>query len=82
MNIKDIKKYVLLKDGSIKNSYFNMHSKEHRQLRNFVKIDGVLHLDYTEYKEEGAVACRQRVIATADRIEDLTNTKKSTEVKK
>lgn len=76
ITILDIKKYVLLKDGTIKNSYLNMHSKEHKQLRDFKYYDGKLYLNYTEYHESGAVACRQRVIATSDRIEDLKRWKK------
>ena len=82
MNIKNIKLYVLLKNGKIKNSYFNMHSKSHRQLRDFEFCDGSIYLNYIEYHEYGAVNYREKVIATADTVERLQAYKKSTEVKK
>ena len=69
ITILDIKKYVLLKDGTIKNSYFNMHSKEHRQLRDFKYYDGKLYLNYTEYKEEGAVTIIRKGTSAAPALE-------------
>lgn len=71
MNKQDIKKYVLLKDGTIKIAYFNLHSK-HKQLRDFENRDDGLYMHYT-LMDCCYVDCCQKVIATSNKREDLLN---------
>ena len=68
MKLKDIKTYVLLENGKIKNAFYD---EEKTEMRRFEREGRSLCMCYDEFYEKGIALCCSKVIATSDSISEL-----------
>ena len=71
MKFKDIKTYVLLENGKIKNSYFDQEKTEMREFEH--KGKGIIYMNYDEITPNRFARHSSKVIATSDSITELIN---------